>query len=121
MALSAPFSTIYSTTGIARLIYFVTFIVGFFVALSTLCYKFLELISGNLSSFWSDIDSNWFSFVGYVLNFPLLYSIFTFYYFIFCGFVISFIITYSLELSTKVIPEAVDVVRASLKILTGDD
>ena len=121
MALSAPFSVVYSTTGVSRLFFFVSFIVGSFVALSTLCYKFLALISGNLSSFWSDIDSNWLSFIGYVLNFPLLYSIFTFYYFIFCGFVISFIITYSLELSSRVIPEAIDVFRASLKVLSGDD
>lgn len=121
MALTAPFALVISTTGLLRLFSFVGFIVGLFVALSTLCYKLLALISGNLNEFWFDADSNWLSFVGYVLNFDLMYKIFVFYYFVFCGFVISFIVTYSLELSSRFIPEAIAIFRASLKQLTGDD
>lgn len=121
MALMAPFAVVTTTTGLLRLFGFVGFIVGFFVALSSFCYKLLALISGNLNEFWFDADSNWLSFVGYVLNFDLMYRIFVFYYFVFCGFVISFIITYSLELSSRFIPEAIDVFRVFLKQLTGDD
>lgn len=121
MALIAPFSLVIQTTGIGRLLAFVSFIVGFFVALMTLCYRFLAFISGGLSSFWGDIDSSLFSFIAYVLNFNFLYSLFVFYYFVFCGFVISFIITYSLELSLNFIPEAINLFRSVIKTLTGAD
>lgn len=121
MALTAPFSLVTTSTGLLRLFSFVAFVIGLLVALSTLCYKLLALVSGNLNEFWVDADSNWLSFVGYVLNFDLLYLIFVFYYFVFCGFVISFIVTYSLELSSRFIPEAIAVFRAALKQLTGDD
>ena len=117
--LVAPFSIVIQTTGIGRLLAFVSVVVAFFVFLSSLCYEFLALISGNLHSFWDGIDSSLVSFIGYVLNFPFLYALFVFYYFVFCGFAISFIITYSLELSTRFIPEVIDIFRAVIKTLTG--
>lgn len=119
MVLTAPFEILFTTTGLFRLAAFSTMIVGFFVGLAYLCYQFLAVIAGQFDNvFWS--DNNWMEFIGYVLNFGLLYRFFLFYYFIFCGFVISFIVTYCLELSSRVIPEAIEIFQAALRHITGE-
>ena len=119
MVLTAPFEILFTTTGLFRLAAFSTMIVGFFVGLAYLCYQFLAVIAGQFdNSFWA--DNNWMEFIGYVLNFGFMYKLFIFYYFLFCGFVISFIITYILELSSRVIPEAIQIFQIALKNLTGD-
>lgn len=116
----APFSVVLATTGIARIMGFVSYVVGFFALLGYACFQLLSLISGNINVFWTDIDSSLFSFVSYVLNFNLLYLIFTFYYFIFCTFVITFIIQYCYELFLRFIPNLINVIRVPLQMLTWE-
>lgn len=119
--LLAPLELVITTTGILRLFTFVGAIVGFFSFLSYCCYRLVELCSVWLNEdvFAAYASESWLQFVGYILNFDLLYRVFLFYYFIFCLFVISFVVTYILEIMSAVVPEFIEIFRHLLKTLTG--
>lgn len=119
--LLAPLELVVTTTGILRLFTFVGAIVGFFSLLTYGCYKLVELFAVwiNEDVFAAYASDSWLQFVGYILNFDLLYRFFVFYYFIFCLFVISFVVTYTLEIMSAVVPEFIEIFRHLLKTLTG--
>lgn len=118
--LISPIVAIVQTSKIWRLIAIAASFAAFIIALES----FVLFVLGKFSLWLGDISANaagdFLQFVGYVLNFDLLYVIFTAYAFSFLTFTITVFSLKVLSLIFSFFPEAVSAVKHLLDSLTGD-
>ena len=85
----SPFITIVETTKLWRLIAICALFAATLIFLANLCFQAVGSFSLWLGDISSNASSDWFQFIGYVLNFDLIYTVGTFYAFSFLTAVIT--------------------------------
>ena len=120
VSLIAPLKTIVQTTKIRRLIFLCASFSSLVIFLSTLCFQAVSSFSVWLGDISVNAATDWFQFVGYVLNFELIYIIGTIYAFSFLTACITLISLYVMSFVFSVFPEAVNLVKNMLDSFTGD-
>lgn len=120
VGLIAPLVTIVETSKIWRLIALCGLFAAFVIFLASLCFNAVSSFSAWLGDISVNAASDWFQFVGYVLNFELIYTIGTIYAFSFLTAFITLLSLYVMSFVFSVFPEAVNLVKNILDSFTGD-
>lgn len=120
IGLISPLFVIVETSKIWKLISLCGLFAATVIFLSNLCFQAVGSFGLWLGDISANAASDWFQFVGYVLNFPLIYTICTFYAFSFLTACITLFSLYIMAFVFSVFPQAVSLVKNILDSFTGD-
>lgn len=120
VGLISPLVVIVETSKIWKLIAICGLFAATVIFLSNLSFQAVGSFGLWLGDISANVASDWFQFVGYVLNFSLIYTICTFYAFSFLTACITLFSLYIMAFVFAVFPECVNFVKKLLDSFTGD-